>query len=97
MELQNTRLSIISFFSLCSRGFESSIAALENAKDEFLEQLSVSELKDERGRLRVWAANSGAHREGRVSLDHKLRYSTHIHKKITDLLQELNTALQDGA
>lgn len=53
MELHQERPSIFSFFSLCSRSFESSISVLKDAKNEFHKQLSISELEDERGRFRI--------------------------------------------
>lgn len=90
------RLSIYSFFLRCSRSFETAVSALKQAPPEILQQLDNKALEDEQGRFRVWAANTGAHRKGRVSLDHKLRYSTQVHKKITELLDELTVALKDG-
>lgn len=69
---------------------------LRQSPSEITEQVAVEEVEEEQGRFRIWAANTGAHRKGRVSLDHKLRYSTQVHGKITNLLEELGEALKNG-
>ena len=50
---------------------------------------------DELGRLRIWAANIGAHQTGQLSLDFRLRDASHISNQITKLLQDLNRSLDD--
>lgn len=50
---------------------------------------------DELGRLRVWAANIGAHQTGQSSLDFRLRDASHISKQITKLLRDLEQSLHD--
>ena len=50
---------------------------------------------DELGRLRVWAANIGAHQRGQSSLDFRLRDASHISKQITDLFRDLGQSLHD--
>src|SRR5271156_5178006 len=44
---------------------------------------------DELGRLRVWAANIGAHQIGQSSLDYRLRDASHIKDQIIRLLERL--------
>ncbi|KAH8432925.1 uncharacterized protein LDX57_010558 [Aspergillus melleus] len=51
--------------------------------------------KDELGRLRVWAANIGAHQTGNLSLDHRLREATHIRDQTMRVLQRLKRVLED--
>jgi hypothetical protein len=99
MVLEKKIISILSFLRVCRRGFVRSVDVLENAKDEFGEQLFVGQLIDEGGRLVAWARDWGAFRDpgGRVPLDYNLQYLPFIHDKITELLQELNSALRDGA
>jgi hypothetical protein len=54
-------------------------------------------LRNDLGRLRVWAENVGAHRKGTtVSLDHRLREAPDIAKTVKDLLSDLNTVLDEG-
>jgi len=53
-------------------------------------------LRDNLGRFRVWTANSGAHRRDTMSLDHRLRESTNLKELVIDLLEDLNSALQEG-
>ena len=50
---------------------------------------------DELGRLRIWAANIDAHQTGQLSLDFRLRDTSHISNQITELLQDLNRSLDD--
>lgn len=53
-------------------------------------------LGDIRGRFRVWTATSGAHRQDKMSLDYRLRESTELKEMVIDLLEALNSALQEG-
>lgn len=51
--------------------------------------------KDELGRLRVWAANIGAHQTGQSSLDHRLRDASHIKKQTLRVLRRLQRTTED--
>ncbi|KAJ9492054.1 hypothetical protein VN97_g1191 [Penicillium thymicola] len=51
--------------------------------------------KDELGRLRVWAANIGAHQTGLSSLDHRLRDASHIKEQTLRVLQRLQRTSRD--
>ena len=50
---------------------------------------------DELGRLRVWAANIGAHQTGQSSLDYRLRDASHLKDQIIRLLERLQRLLVD--
>ncbi|KIW78024.1 hypothetical protein Z517_07857 [Fonsecaea pedrosoi CBS 271.37] len=50
---------------------------------------------DELGRLRIWAANIGAHKKDQSSLDYRLRNASHVKSQIINLLQSLKMTLQD--
>ncbi|KAL3434946.1 hypothetical protein BDV09DRAFT_195305 [Aspergillus tetrazonus] len=61
-------------------------------------EVPPQEWRDELGRLRVWAANIGAHQTRQSSLDYRLRDASHIRSQIVRLLnhiQELLTDLED--
>ena len=58
-------------------------------------EVSAASWRDELGRLRVWAANIGAHQTGQSSLDFRLRDASHISKQITKLLRDLEQSLHD--
>ncbi|KAL4876887.1 hypothetical protein BJY04DRAFT_222563 [Aspergillus karnatakaensis] len=45
--------------------------------------------QDELGRLRVWAANIGAHQKDQSSLDYRLRDASHIREQTIQLLRNL--------
>ena len=51
--------------------------------------------QDELGRLRVWAANIGAHQTGQSSLDYRLRDASHIKDQVIKLLSSLCRTLQE--
>jgi hypothetical protein len=53
-------------------------------------------LEGELGRFRVWAENTGAHRKGSVSLDYKLREAPEVKEMVAELLDSLDSDLQDG-
>lgn len=44
---------------------------------------------DEMGRLRIWAANIGAHQKDQSSLDFRLRDASHISKQVIKLHEDL--------
>ena len=58
--------------------------------------LSSSTWTDELGRVRIWAANIGAHQTGQSSLDFRLRHASHINDQILSLLTDLLEVRIDG-
>ncbi|KAL8776140.1 MAG: hypothetical protein Q9213_008380 [Squamulea squamosa] len=68
---------------------------MQSLGDKKPEKLSVSNWEDERGRLRMWAANIGAHQTGQSSLDFRLRDSSQIKDQVIKLLENLNAQLKD--
>lgn len=91
-----TTRSIASLYSTCIRSFNLLCDFLEDSDNEFSGQISILGIQDELGRFRVWAGNVGAHRSGRVSLDHKLRESSQIHAKVSELLTDLDESLAES-
>ncbi|CAF9934632.1 MAG: hypothetical protein HETSPECPRED_009301 [Heterodermia speciosa] len=61
-----------------------------------VEGLSIGHWEDELGRLRMWAANIGAHRVGQSSLDYRLRDASHIQQQILKLLEIIRRRLKDA-
>ncbi|KAL4799852.1 hypothetical protein BDV19DRAFT_238022 [Aspergillus venezuelensis] len=51
--------------------------------------------KDELGRLRIWAANIGAHQRGQSSLDYRLRDASHIKLQTIKVLEAIKELLDD--
>lgn len=52
--------------------------------------------QDELGRLRIWAANIGAHQTGNSSLDYRLRHASRIHGQVINLFYSLISFLSDA-
>lgn len=90
------RVSIYSLYVRVLTTFSRLQKELRRSDDHIKQQLPESALEDEAGRFRLWAGNNGAHRKGRVSLDHKLRYATHVHDKVTHFLRQLDGVLESG-
>ena len=93
---QPARVSIRSLYATILTTFSRLQKELQRSGTQIKQQLPEAALEDEIGRFRLWAGNSGAHRKGRISLDHKLRYATHVHDKVTQLLRQLDGALHAG-
>ena len=83
--LFNTLLN--AFKTICSR------IERETTSDTVVAQLI--RWQDELGRLRLWAANIGAHRTGQSSLEFRLRDSSHICQQVTTLLLDLRQIFQE--
>ncbi|KAI4231420.1 MAG: hypothetical protein L6R40_007742 [Gallowayella cf. fulva] len=60
------------------------------------EGLAISDWEDERGRLRMWAANIGAHQTGQFSLDFRLRDSSLLQQQVMRLLENLARQLDEA-
>ena len=60
--------------------------------------LALRLVQDQRGRLRVWAGNMGAHHpaSSRMSLDYKLKEASHIRNMVVKLLEQLSTSLESA-
>lgn len=58
-------------------------------------EVPLQEWRDELGRLRVWAANIGAHQTRQSSLDYRLRDASHIKSQIVRLLEQFQELLTD--
>lgn len=79
----------------CAQSFDELLGFLVPEND-LASQLSSVSLKDELGRLRIWAENAGAHRRGRMSLDYRLREALKVKRQVVNLLEELNNTVRDG-
>ncbi|KAG5766646.1 hypothetical protein H9Q72_005310 [Fusarium xylarioides] len=55
-----------------------------------------STIKIQLGKFRVWCGNLGALQTGYSSLDYRLRESVLMHKNVSQLLQQLGTALEES-
>ena len=88
--------SISSSIVACLKSFNEFIGDIRNLRDKDVRGLVASAWEDELGRLRMWAANIGAHQTGQSSLDFRLRDASHVRDQIIKLLQGLLRRLQDA-
>jgi hypothetical protein len=65
------------------------------ALSDHAEEVPLQDWTDELGRLRVWAANIGAHQTRQSSLDYRLRDASHIRSQIVRLLEQVQELLTD--
>ncbi|KAJ5194428.1 hypothetical protein N7491_001766 [Penicillium cf. griseofulvum] len=65
------------------------------ALSDHTEEVPLQDWTDELGRLRVWAANIGAHQTRQSSLDYRLRDASHIRSQIVRLLEQFQELLTD--
>ena len=79
----------------CLKSFNQLQEQVEQADYSHQGEVSSTSWGDELGRLRIWAANIGAHQKGQSSLDFRLRDASHISKQIIKLLQDLEQSLHD--
>ena len=86
------KVSIASQYASCKNSFNKLLQDVKKSND----QAAALRLLNEFGRFRVWAGNAGAHRTGRVSLDHRLREASHVYDELTKLLGELRKNLEEG-
>ncbi|KAL8829824.1 MAG: hypothetical protein Q9170_006004 [Blastenia crenularia] len=95
-EFQSVAVSISSSIVACLKAFNQFIEEIQDADTQRPADLAVQSWQDELGRLRIWAANIGAHQKNQSSLDYRLRDSTHIRHQITRLLNDLVTRLGEA-
>lgn len=91
----NTAVSISSLVSRCFRDLQSFMDALSTQEEQ---SPAKSKVREELGRLRVWAGNFGAHRKqtDRLSLDHRLREAPDLHKGVRNHLVDISETIEEG-
>ena len=88
--------SISSSIIDCLKSFNQFIEDIKHPQEANVVGLVARAWEDELGRLRLWAANTGAHQTGQSSLDFRLRDASHVREQIQKLLQGLVRRLQDA-
>ena len=87
--------SIPALFNSCLNAFKTICSRIERETTADTELAQVIQWQDELGRLRLWAANIGAHRTGQSSLEFRLKDSSHIRQQVTKLLLDLEQMFQE--
>jgi hypothetical protein len=90
----NAAATIASSYCACKEAFSDLFKNLSNGDLEFA--ASLPGFQKELGRFKVWAENAGAHRTGRMSLDHRLREASNVKNMAVQLLGDLNSDLREG-
>ena len=95
--LNTMAISISTSIIACLKAFNAFVEDLQalNGKNP-ASFLLINAWQDELGRLRIWAANVGAHQTNQSSLDYRLRDSSHIREQIVKLLDELMKRLHEA-
>ena len=89
-------ISISSSIMACLKSFNEFIEEINHLQRANVVGLVINAWEDELGRLRMWAANIGAHQTGQSSLDFRLRDASHVRDQIIKLLRGLVRRLQDA-
>lgn len=79
----------------CARGFRDLITAV-TATPRFAAQTPPETINDELDHFKIWVGNIAAHRQGRRSLEYRLRDAAHLKSEVNDLLQVLQNSLAKG-
>ena len=93
-ELATMTTSISSILVACLKRFNGLTA--DTKLKAWSSEVPPDSWADELGRLRVWAANIGAHQTGQSSLDYRLRDASHIRAQTFKLLERLQRTLDDA-
>ncbi|CAF9940333.1 MAG: hypothetical protein HETSPECPRED_002383 [Heterodermia speciosa] len=86
---------IASSIDTCLKSFHDTIQ-LTRGLSERAQDFQIDAWDDELGRLRIWAANTGAHELYQASLDFRLRDASHLRDQILSLLDSLLAGLNDA-
>ena len=82
--------------SSCLEAFGALRSHLQAAKPDLAAQISETDIEDEFGRFRLWAANIGALSRGHGSLDYRLRDAPLVLEGALKLLNELQQELHQS-
>jgi hypothetical protein len=88
--------SIATHVQNCLEGFHDACSKLAKAEPLIRSKIPPGVMHDCLGRFRLWVGNIGAHRKGKASLDYKLREASHIRIRVLELLQNLESVLQEA-
>ncbi|KAL8655054.1 MAG: hypothetical protein Q9226_003195 [Calogaya cf. arnoldii] len=88
--------SISTSIIACLKAFNAFVAEVQDLEKNNPASLLIQAWQDELGRLRMWAANIGAHQTNQSSLDYRLRDSSHVRQQIKNLLDELLNRLHEA-
>ena len=87
--------SIPALFNSCFNALKTICSRLGRDSTSDTQLIQFSRWQDELGRLRLWAANIGAHRTGQSSLEFRLKDSSHIREQVANLLLDLGQTFQE--
>jgi hypothetical protein len=80
----------------CLIEFQKACDNLNRSEPHIKLKIPTGAILDQLGRFRLWCGNVGAHRHGKASFVHKLREASHISGQVLELLQNLETILEEA-
>lgn len=97
-DLDDTReaQSIALAFSECLNLYRRLYLSLTGHDCQIAEQVDVTKVSDNYGRLNIWGSDSGALRTGRGSLDDLLRTNENLRSIVLDTISDLKESLERG-
>ncbi|KAL8768274.1 MAG: hypothetical protein Q9209_005413 [Squamulea sp. 1 TL-2023] len=88
-------MSISRSFVSCLQSFNGLITHIDSPGYGYGDDVPIASWIDELGRIRIWAANVGAHQSGQSSLEFRLRDASHISDETMNLLGGLEGLLSE--
>lgn len=95
--------SIRVLYKTCLEGFQQLDHVFRNASISNpiaipleIQQQARDDVREQFERFQMWAGNSGAHRNGKMSLDYRLREALHMQEQVIELLESLDISLREG-
>lgn len=103
MAVANPPQSITDWYHSCTATFEKITTGFgylgpgQDSGGDETNEIALRLVQDQVGRFRVWSGNMGAHypAHSRMSLDFKLKEASYLQNTVVELLEELNTSLEE--
>ena len=88
--------SIALAFSECLKLYRHLCFSVTDSNSRVADQVDVTKVYDNYGRLNVWGSDSGALRSGRGSLDDLLRTNESLRSIVLDTISDLKKSIERG-
>ncbi|TAQ87578.1 hypothetical protein B7494_g4087 [Chlorociboria aeruginascens] len=89
--------NIGSYVTSCLSSFDTLSSELSKRSLKYGRDMGLFKIDDERGPLRIWSGNIGAHCTGANSLTYRLRDASHLQRRVVEFLEDLNEKLRTAS